>query len=55
MDKKEKVPFYAGVAKKTSKKPVPAEKEKHIDAKAGTKSKKTFSAKNGKQAESFSE
>ncbi len=55
MDKKEKVPFYAGVAKKTSKKPAPAEKEKHIDAKAGSKSKKTFSAKNGKQAESFSE
>ena len=54
MDKKEKVPFYAGVAKKTSKKPVSAEKEKHFDAKATGNSKKTFPAKNEKQAENFS-
>ncbi|MBO4437867.1 MAG: hypothetical protein J5798_00835 [Spirochaetaceae bacterium] len=55
MDKKEKVPFYAGVAKKTSKKPVSAEKEKHIEAKAAGNSKKTFPAKNGKQTENFSD
>ena len=54
MDKKEKVPFYAGVAKKTSKKPVSAEKEKHIDTKAAGNPKKTYSAKNGKQTENFS-
>ena len=54
MDKKEKVPFYAGVAKKTSKKPVSAEKEKHIDTKAAGTPKKTYSAKNGKQTENFS-
>ena len=55
MDKKEKVPFYAGVAKKTSKKPVSAEKEKHFEAKAAGNSKKTFPAKNGKQSENFSD
>ena len=55
MDKKEKVPFYAGVAKKTSKKPVSAEKEKHFEAKAAGNSKKTFPAKNGKQTENFSD